>query len=191
MGVHTIKGFPRWRSSKEPTSQCRRPNIHEFDPWVGMIPQRRAWQPVPIFLPGESQWTEEPGGLQSTGSHIVGHDWSDLALTIKFVDRRVRIISIINMTVIKCILKQISMKRLPLWINKLVKKIFQGTHCRKARMGVVQDRCVESWVLLICIFQTLSLPPMVSSSWCSSDLAEVGRVPFLYPLPFCLLQHLH
>ena len=24
-------------------------------------------------------WTEEPGGLQSTGSHRFGHDWSDLA----------------------------------------------------------------------------------------------------------------
>ena len=26
-------------------------------------------------------WTEEPGELQSTGSHGVGHDWSDLAHT--------------------------------------------------------------------------------------------------------------
>ena len=26
-------------------------------------------------------WTEEPGGLQSIGSHRVGHDWSDLACT--------------------------------------------------------------------------------------------------------------
>ena len=24
-------------------------------------------------------WTEEPGGLQSTGLWRVGHDWSDLA----------------------------------------------------------------------------------------------------------------
>ena len=24
-------------------------------------------------------WTEEPGGLQSTGLHRVGHDWSGLA----------------------------------------------------------------------------------------------------------------
>ena len=32
-----------------------------FDPWVGKIPRRRAWQP--IFLLGESPWTEKPGGL--------------------------------------------------------------------------------------------------------------------------------
>ena len=36
--------------------------------WVGKIPWRRAWQPTPVFLPGESPWTtEEPRGLQSMG----------------------------------------------------------------------------------------------------------------------------
>jgi len=24
-----------------------------FDPWVGKIPWRKAWQPTPVFLPGE------------------------------------------------------------------------------------------------------------------------------------------
>ena len=24
-----------------------------FDPWIGKIPGRRAWQPIPVFLPGE------------------------------------------------------------------------------------------------------------------------------------------
>ena len=38
-----------------------------FDPWVGKIPWRRAWQPTPVFLPRESPWTEEPGGLQYMG----------------------------------------------------------------------------------------------------------------------------
>ena len=33
------------------------------------------WQPTPVFLPGESPWTEEPGGLQSRGSQRVRHDW--------------------------------------------------------------------------------------------------------------------
>ena len=31
----------------------------------------------------ENPWTEEPGGLQSMGSHGVRHDWSDLAHTHK------------------------------------------------------------------------------------------------------------
>ena len=30
-----------------------------FDPWVGKIPWRRKWQPIPRFL----SWTEEPDGL--------------------------------------------------------------------------------------------------------------------------------
>ena len=40
--------------------QRGRPGI---DPWVGKILWRRAWQPTPVFLPGESPWTEEPGRL--------------------------------------------------------------------------------------------------------------------------------
>ena len=28
--------------------------IHEFNPWVGKVPWRRAWQPTLVLLPGES-----------------------------------------------------------------------------------------------------------------------------------------
>ena len=42
--------------------------------WVENIPWRRAWQPTPIFLPGESPQTEDPGGLQSVGSQRVRHN---------------------------------------------------------------------------------------------------------------------
>ena len=41
------------------------------DTWVQSlgwkIPWRRAWQPTPVFLLGESSRTEEAGGLQSMG----------------------------------------------------------------------------------------------------------------------------
>ena len=47
-----------------------------FDPWVGKIPWRKAWQPTPVFLPRESPWTEESGGLQSMGSQRVEHNWA-------------------------------------------------------------------------------------------------------------------
>ena len=47
--------------------------VAQLDPWVGKIPWRRAWQPTLVFLPGESPWTEEPGGLQSMSSQRVGH----------------------------------------------------------------------------------------------------------------------
>ena len=67
-------GFPGGASSKEPTCQCRRRKRHGFHPWVGKIPWRRAWQPTPVLLPGESPWTEKPGGLQSMGLQRVEHD---------------------------------------------------------------------------------------------------------------------
>ena len=47
-------GFPSGVSGKEPTCQCGRCKRHGFDPWVRKIPWRRAWQPTPVFLPGES-----------------------------------------------------------------------------------------------------------------------------------------
>ena len=39
------------------------------DPW------RRAWQPIPVFLPEKPPWKEEPGRLQSMVSQRVRHDW--------------------------------------------------------------------------------------------------------------------
>ena len=39
---------------KEPACQFRRHKRRRFDPWVRKIPWRRAWQPISVFLPGES-----------------------------------------------------------------------------------------------------------------------------------------
>ena len=47
--------------------QCKRPG---FGPWVGKILWKRAWQTTPVFLPGESPWTEEPGGLPAPGVEL-------------------------------------------------------------------------------------------------------------------------
>ena len=73
---------------EEPTCQCRRHKRREFDPWVGKIPWKRAWQPTPVFLPGRvhgqrslvgySQWdrkesdTTEQLTLSLPFSHILG-----------------------------------------------------------------------------------------------------------------------
>ena len=32
---------------------CRRFKRPGFNPWIGKIPWRRAWQPTPVFLPGK------------------------------------------------------------------------------------------------------------------------------------------
>ena len=49
-----IWGFPGGAGGKESACQCRRHKRCGFDPWVGKVPSRRAWQPTLVFLPGES-----------------------------------------------------------------------------------------------------------------------------------------
>ena len=39
----------------------------------GSIPERRQWQPTPVFLPGKSHEQKNLAGLQSTGSQKVEH----------------------------------------------------------------------------------------------------------------------
>ena len=69
------KGFPGGIGGKAPTCQCRRSKRCRFDPWIGEFPWRRAWQSTPVVLAWRIPWTEEPGGLQSTWSPSVRHDW--------------------------------------------------------------------------------------------------------------------
>ena len=39
---------------KNPSAGAGDAEDSSFDSWVGKIPWRRAWQPTPVFLPGES-----------------------------------------------------------------------------------------------------------------------------------------
>ena len=65
-----------------------------FNPWAGQIPRRRAQQPTPIFILGESHGqrslvgydprTEEPSGLRSVESQRIRHDWSQLSRHLGF-----------------------------------------------------------------------------------------------------------
>ena len=48
-----------------------------FDPWVGKIPWRRAWQPTPVFLPGESHGQRSLAGYSPEGRTRVRPDSSD------------------------------------------------------------------------------------------------------------------
>ena len=60
-------GLARGHRGRESTDQCRI-SRRRLDLWVGKILWSRKWQPTPVFLPGDSPWTEEPGRLQSMGS---------------------------------------------------------------------------------------------------------------------------
>ena len=74
----SILGLSWWLSWWRTHLQWGRPG---FNPWVGKIPWRRAWQPIPVFLPRESPWTEEPGELKSMGLQRVGQDWVTFTFT--------------------------------------------------------------------------------------------------------------
>ena len=43
------------------------PDVIDFFFFHPFMHLRRAWQPTPVLLPGESPRTEQPGGLQSMG----------------------------------------------------------------------------------------------------------------------------
>ena len=53
---------------------------HESDPWVGK--RRRAWQPILVFLPGESQGQRSLAGYPPQ-CRRVRQDWNDLAYSIE------------------------------------------------------------------------------------------------------------
>ena len=55
------KCFPGSASGQEPACQPGQQKRRCFYPWVEKIPWRRKWQRTPVFLPGESPWTGEPG----------------------------------------------------------------------------------------------------------------------------------
>ena len=77
----SFRGFPRWTSGKgwpANAGDLRVWSLDEEDPL-----EEGAATPSSI-LAWRIPWTEEPGGLQTTGSQRVGHDWSDLAGTQRF-----------------------------------------------------------------------------------------------------------
>ena len=76
-------GLPGGTSGKEPASQYRRPWRLRFDPWVGKISWRRAWQPTPVFLPGESHGQRSLEIYSPWGCRVIC-DWSNWAHKIHF-----------------------------------------------------------------------------------------------------------
>ncbi|MGJ8513013.1 hypothetical protein ACSFCC_11950, partial [Glaesserella parasuis] len=55
---------------EEPACQCRRHKSCGFDPWLRKI---MAWQPTPVFLPGECQGQRSLAGSSSRAARV-GYD---------------------------------------------------------------------------------------------------------------------
>ena len=76
----TFQGFPGGASGKEPACQCRRHKRCWFNHWAGKILCSRAWQPTPVFLPGESHGQRSLEGYNPLDhTQRVRHDWSNWA----------------------------------------------------------------------------------------------------------------
>ena len=57
--------------------QCRTPKRLGFDLWVGKIFWRRAWQPTPVFLHGESHGQRSLAHYSSWGCKRIRQNWSN------------------------------------------------------------------------------------------------------------------
>ena len=58
-------GLPGWLSGKKnSTCQWRR---CRFDLWIGKLPWRKKWQPIPVFLPGKSHGQKSLEGYNQQG----------------------------------------------------------------------------------------------------------------------------
>ena len=64
-----LLGFPGASGNRE--SACNEGDLGSIP---GLERSPGGGQLTSVFLPGESPWTEEPGGLQSMGLQRVGHD---------------------------------------------------------------------------------------------------------------------
>ena len=65
--LYIVLGLPGGTSGKEPACQLRGHKRCGFDPWVRKIPWKRAWQPTPVLLPGESHGQGSLAGYSLQG----------------------------------------------------------------------------------------------------------------------------
>ena len=69
-------GFPGGAYGKESACQCGKQKRRGLDPWVGKVPWRSAWQPTPVFLPGEPHGQRSLAGYSPQGCKRIRHGWA-------------------------------------------------------------------------------------------------------------------
>ena len=78
-----LEFLPCGSDGKKICLQCGRPG---FDPWIRKIPWSKEMATHSRILVRRIPWTQEPGGLQFTGSQRVGRDWATKHSTVKQKD---------------------------------------------------------------------------------------------------------
>ena len=140
-----------------------------FDPWVGKISWRKAWHPTPVFLPGESPWTEEPGELQSMGSQ--------------------RVMTEQLSTHMKCLAWCLGADGKTLASVLTIHNPYTGwleqqKHCLKVlEAGRLRSRCCQG----LCLLKTVREgPPSLACRWPSFTCVSSYRLPFRKTMCLCL-----
>ena len=82
--IMTHEGFPSSSVVKD-LLKCSRCKRCGFTHWVGKIPWRKAQQPTPVFLPGESNRQRSLGGYSP-----VGHKESEITEAVSMHARPIK-----------------------------------------------------------------------------------------------------
>ena len=78
--LYSTAWIPRWLSGKE--SACNAGNLGSMPGSGRSLDEEMA--PHSSILTWRIPWTEEPGGLQSTGLQRVGHNWAKHSSSIQY-----------------------------------------------------------------------------------------------------------
>ena len=69
-GILFQSRFPQWLSGKESASTAGATEYAGSIPGLGRFPWRKAWQPTPVFLPGEFHGQRSLAGYRVSRSQI-------------------------------------------------------------------------------------------------------------------------
>ena len=121
-------------------------------------------------------WTEEPGGLQSTGSQRVGHDWSNLAHTHAYIDLSYTFFSIGLLTFLKQIVGDLQFSQFSHSVVSDSLWLHESQHarppCPSPTPRVYPNPCPSSWWCHPAISSSV-----VPFSSCPQSLPASGSFP--------------
>ena len=155
--------------------QCRR---SLFDSWVGKFPWSKDSLHSPVFLPGESPWTEEPGGLQSMRSQRVGHNRATEHNTHAWESKNGK-----NYNKIKYLMSNIYLQHFIDTISIIIKIIplclglclVKMDHLDTLfRSGGIWHMSLLTWVLSNAALNSLGAPKSIAISW-DSQKQRLGQ----------------
>ena len=153
---HTHGGFPVDANSKEHACHCRRHKRWGFDPWVRKILWRRAWQPTPVLLPGESHEQNSLAGYSPQVRKVTEH-FSYLWTRKNMLENRPRL------------------KREDGWLSE--KKCVLGLQATLWKYLIQQVALLDNtWLIVVCYLVTQSFLILCDTMDCSPPGSSVREI---------------